>query len=263
MMKNTIATPNASYNTNLQALIEYPQQGILSKVILKDENCQYTLFCLAKGTEIEEHTSTRNATIMVFEGAGKLTLNGEEIRLNPGVFVFMPAHAPHALAAEENLAFVLTLSEQPQVKKVVSPQTIELIKSTAPLLKKQGQQITSRMYEIMFQNHPEVKEQFNMRDQENGSQPARLATAIYSYATHIDDLEALKSMVERVAHRHVETHVQPEQYSIVGESLLRAMKDVLGEEAVTDEVMAAWKEAYQLLAEVFINREHQIYEQEA
>ncbi|WP_425354845.1 globin domain-containing protein [Limnoraphis robusta] len=118
------------------------------------------------------------------------------------------------------------------------------------------------MYEIMFKNHPEMQEQFNMNDQANGSQPARLATAIYTYATHIDNLEALKSMVEKVAHRHVETHVQPEQYSIVGESLLEAMKDVLGE-VVTDEVMAAWKEAYQLLAEVFIKREHQIYEQEA
>jgi nitric oxide dioxygenase len=261
-MANTIATPNAPYNTNLQALIEYPEKGILSKVILKDENCQYTLFCLAKGTDIEEHTSARNATVIVFEGSGKLTLNGEEITLNPGVFVFMPAHAPHALQAEENLAFVLAVSEQPQVKKFVSLETIERIKSTAPLLKKQGQEITNRMYEIMFQNHPEVKEQFNMEDQKNGSQPARLATAIYSYATHIDNLEALKSMVEKVAHRHVETHVQPEQYSIVGESLLQAMKDILGEVA-TDEVMAAWKEAYQLLAEVFIKREHQIYEQEA
>ncbi|MGB3192896.1 MAG: globin domain-containing protein [Limnoraphis sp.] len=261
-MANTIATPNTAYNTHLQDLIEYPEKGILSKVIIKDESCQYTLFCLAKGTEIEEHTSARNATVVGIEGAGKLTLNGEEIALNSGVFVFMPAQAPHALKADENLAFVLTLSEQSQVKKYVSPQTIELIKSTAPLLKKQGQEITKRMYEIMFENHPEVKEQFNMNDQKDGSQPARLANAIYSYATHIDDLEALKSMIEKVAHRHVQTHVQPEQYSMVGESLLQAMKDILGEVA-TDEVMAAWKEAYQLLAEVFIKREHQIYEQDA
>ncbi len=116
-MANTIATSNTPYNNHLQALIEYPEQGILSKVILKDENCQYTLFCLAQGTDIEEHTSTRNATVIVVEGAGKLTLNGEEILLKQGVFVFMPAHAPHALKADENLAFVLTLSEQSPEKK--------------------------------------------------------------------------------------------------------------------------------------------------
>lgn len=33
---------------NLSEHIEYPSEGILSKVLLKDKNCQYTLFCLAK-----------------------------------------------------------------------------------------------------------------------------------------------------------------------------------------------------------------------
>jgi len=144
---------------------------------------------------------------------------------------------------------------------MVSQKTIDIVKSTAPILKKQGKQITTRMYEIMFQNHPEVKEQFNMSAQADGSQPAKLATAVYSYAAHIDDLAGLKSMVEKIAHRHVQTHVQPEQYPIVGECMLQAMQDVLGEGA-TPEVIAAWAEAYQALAEVFINREHEIYEEE-
>lgn len=145
-----------------------------------------------------------------------------------------------------------------QAQNQVSPKTIDLVKSTTPLLKKHGQKITTRMYEIMFGNHPEIKQQFNMTAQADGSQPARLATAIYSYATHIDDLDSLKLMVDKIAHRHVQTHVTPEQYPIVGESLLQAMQDVLGEVA-TEEVMAAWKEAYQVLAQVFIKREDQIY----
>ncbi|MEH2395311.1 MAG: globin domain-containing protein [Nostoc sp.] len=141
---------------------------------------------------------------------------------------------------------------------MISQQTIDIVKSTAPILKKNGEQITTRMYEIMFQNHPEIKEQFDMSAQANGSQPARLATAVYGYANQIDNLPALKSMVEKIAHRHVQTHVTPEQYPIVGESLLQAMKDVLGEAAI-EEVMAAWSEAYQVLSEVFINREDEIY----
>ena len=48
-------------------------------------------FCLAANTEISEHTSTRNATVQVVEGAGALTLNGERIPLKPGVFIFMAA----------------------------------------------------------------------------------------------------------------------------------------------------------------------------
>ncbi|MDF5714071.1 MAG: globin domain-containing protein [Rhizonema sp. NSF051] len=60
---------------------------------------------------------------------------------------------------------------------MISQQTIDIVKSTAPSLKKHGQQITSRMYEIMFHKYPEVKEQFDMSAQANGSQPAKLATS--------------------------------------------------------------------------------------
>lgn len=91
--------------------IEYPKGGILSKVLLKDENSQYTLFCLAAGTDISEHTSSRNATVQVLAGKGVLTLEGQDIPLVLGTFVVMPANAPHALKATENLAFLLTLSE--------------------------------------------------------------------------------------------------------------------------------------------------------
>lgn len=90
--------------------LEYPDAGILSKVLLKDANCQYTLFCLAAGTEISEHTAPRNATVHVLAGQGTLTLEGKEIALTPGTFVVMPTHAPHALKADGNLAFLLTLS---------------------------------------------------------------------------------------------------------------------------------------------------------
>jgi quercetin dioxygenase-like cupin family protein len=101
----------SAFTTQLREQIEYARAGVLSKVLLKDNCCQYTLFCLAEGTEISEHTSTRNATIHVLEGRGILTLEGKDIALEPGRFIFMPAHAPHALRAEENLAFLLTLSE--------------------------------------------------------------------------------------------------------------------------------------------------------
>ncbi len=143
---------------------------------------------------------------------------------------------------------------------MVSKKTIEIVKSTAPLLKKHGQQITVRMYEIMFQQHPEVRQKFDMSAQADGSQPVKLATAVYSYANQIENLSALTSMVERIAYRHVQTSVLPEEYPIVGESLLQAMKDVLKETA-TEEVIAAWTEAYQALSEVFITREHDIYEE--
>lgn len=100
---------NSSFYFPLRERIEYPADGVLSKVLFKDNNCQYTLFCLATNTSISEHTSTRNAVINVVEGRGIITLEGEDIQLEPGIFVFMKANAPHALTAQENLSFLLSL----------------------------------------------------------------------------------------------------------------------------------------------------------
>lgn len=111
---NTMAsttTASSSFFFPLRERIEYSAEGVLSKILLKDNNCQHTLLCMAAGTNISEHASTRNAVINVIEGRGILILEGEEIQLEPGIFVFMRANAPHALRAEQNLAFLLTLSE--------------------------------------------------------------------------------------------------------------------------------------------------------
>ena len=48
---------------NIKKLIEYPKQGILSKEILKNEKLDVSLFCMASGTEIGEHTSTKKSFI--------------------------------------------------------------------------------------------------------------------------------------------------------------------------------------------------------
>lgn len=109
-MTKTLISPE-SLTLRLPDQLEYPASGVLSKILAKDSCCQYTLFCLAADTEISEHTATRNATVNVIAGKGILTLEGKEICLEPGVFIWMPAHAPHALQAETNLAFLLTLSE--------------------------------------------------------------------------------------------------------------------------------------------------------
>lgn len=93
-------------------VIEYPQTGVKSKILLEDGNCRYMLMSLAVGMHIAEHASPRNATVNVIEGQGVLTLEGKEIVLESGVFVFIPANARHAVKAQINLAFLLTLSEQ-------------------------------------------------------------------------------------------------------------------------------------------------------
>lgn len=147
----------------------------------------------------------------------------------------------------------------------MNPETIQIVKSTAPVVKEHGQAITARMYEIAFNERPEYRRFFentHMKSTDEGhKQAAKLAASVYAYASHIDELEKLGDAVEHIAKAHVKTRVIAEQYPIIGECLLAAMKDVLGE-AATPEVMGAWTEAYNKLANIFINREKEIYREQ-
>jgi len=68
--------------------------------------------------------------------------------------------------------------------------------------------------------------------------------------------------VEVIAHKHCSLGIQPQHYPIVGRHLLAAIKDVLGD-AATGEVLAAWGEAYELLAKICIDREAEMYREQA
>ena len=47
----------------------------------------------------------------------------------------------------------------------------------------------------------------------------------------------------------------------VAEALLPAIRDVLGAEVATDAVLAAWGEAYSMLADILVAAEKQAYEE--
>lgn len=146
---------------------------------------------------------------------------------------------------------------------MISQRTIEIVKATAPVVKEKGEEITRRMYEIAFEERPDYKRGFEttwMQHLDGGGQAHKLAAAVYAYATHIDRLDELATAVDKIAHRHVATRILPEQYPLIGEKLLQAMKDVL-QDAATDEVIAAWAEAYDALANIFIQKEKAIYQQ--
>ncbi len=134
-----------------------------------------------------------------------------------------------------------------------------IVKSTVPLLEAGGETLTKHFYSLMFREHPEVKVLFNQAHQAQGDQPRALANSVLMYAKHIDRLEVLGDLPAQIIHKHVSLQVQPDQYAIVGKCLLQAMREVLGPDVATDEVIAAWAAAYQQLADILIAAEEQVY----
>ncbi|WP_080873923.1 NO-inducible flavohemoprotein [Oceanobacillus timonensis] len=138
--------------------------------------------------------------------------------------------------------------------------TIKIVKSTAPVLQEHSQEIGERFYELLFSRVPDLYNMFNQTNQKSGVQQGALAYGVYLAGANIDNLEAIETMVRRVTEKHRALGVQAEQYPIVGETLLEAVKDVLGD-AATNEVIEAWEEAYQAIADIFIDIEKKLYQQ--
>jgi nitric oxide dioxygenase len=142
---------------------------------------------------------------------------------------------------------------------MLSQQTRSIIKSTVPVLAEHGTAITTVFYKNMFEAHHELLNIFNHANQKKGRQQAALANTVYAAAVHIDNLEAILPAVVQIANKHVSLGVKPEHYPIVGEFLLKAIKEVLGD-AATDDIINAWGEAYGVIAGAFIGVEKDMYE---
>lgn len=80
---------------------------------------------------------------------------------------------------------------------MLSEKTMQIVKSTAPVLKEKGTEITTCFYKRMFDAHPELKNIFNMSRQQTGGQPKALAFTVLQAAENIDRLEDLRRLSSR------------------------------------------------------------------
>lgn len=143
----------------------------------------------------------------------------------------------------------------------MTPEQIEVIRQTIPVLQQHGYDITTVFYRNMLTAHPELNSVFNFRSQKTGHQARALAGALGAYAANIDNLVALGSALELICNKHASLHITPEQYKIVGKFLIGAMQEVLAT-AFTPAIQDAWAAAYWQLANMMIEKEASLYEQD-
>ncbi|MCL7941782.1 NO-inducible flavohemoprotein [Halomonas sp. ATCH28] len=134
----------------------------------------------------------------------------------------------------------------------------QLIAATAPVVAEHLDAITQHFYPLMFERYPQVKPLFNQAHQQDGGQPRALAGAVLAYVGLRQDPQQARGVLATVVSKHVSLGIQPDQYPIVGECLMAAIGEVLGE-AVTPEVAAAWSGLYEELAGLLIELEDHRY----
>src|SRR3972149_2622174 len=94
---------------NIEGMIDFAQDGIVSKTVLKAPDKEVSLFCMSTGQMLSSHTSSYPAIIHVLRGKGEITLAKKKYEASTSAWFYMPANLPHALLSTDNLVFLLTL----------------------------------------------------------------------------------------------------------------------------------------------------------
>jgi nitric oxide dioxygenase len=141
---------------------------------------------------------------------------------------------------------------------MISEASRPYIDASVPVLRQHGLTITKLFYANMFKAHPELTSLFNMGNQASGAQQQSLASAVFAYAANIGNPGALGPVVNRIVHKHVSVGIRAEHYPIVGQHLLGAIAETLGD-AATQPLLDAWAEAYGSLAGLLTAAEAEMY----
>ncbi len=94
---------------NLASSVEYADNATVSKMILKKDTGNITLFAFDKGQSLSEHSAPFDAYVLVTEGRGTIVINRKPYELNAGDFIVMPANIPHAVQASEKFKMMLVM----------------------------------------------------------------------------------------------------------------------------------------------------------
>jgi len=122
---------------------------------------------------------------------------------------------------------------------------VPLLRASFDLVVSRQPQITPRFYEILFSRYPQVQPLFGRNS--GGAQAEMLQQALVSVIDHLEDATWLEQTLFAMGKKHVDYGVTSEMYDWVGDSLLRTLAEHAGE-AWTNELNAAWTEAYGAIA---------------
>ena len=93
----------------LLGLANYQDGSVVSRVVLKREKGNVTIFAFDEGQGLSEHTSPFDALVQAIEGEAEITVSGQPIALRAGEVVLLPAEQPHAVKAITRFKMLLTM----------------------------------------------------------------------------------------------------------------------------------------------------------
>lgn len=90
-------------------LVSYQNGAVVSRIVVKRDAGNVTLFAFDAGQELSEHTAPYDALVQVLDGEAAIAIAGRAYRLQAGDMIVMPAHQPHAVKAVSRFKMLLTM----------------------------------------------------------------------------------------------------------------------------------------------------------
>lgn len=125
---------------------------------------------------------------------------------------------------------------------------VQLVQRTFAEVSRDPEMAAAYFYDELFRRAPETRAMF---DADMDAQRATFMAALEAAVTGIEDAEALFSRIAEQGRRQVSYGVRPYHYAEVGEALIWALEQGLGD-GFTDETREAWTRVYELISQVMI-----------
>ncbi len=94
---------------DLAGSIDFSDDATVSKMVLKKQTGNITLFAFDAGQSLSEHSAPFDAFVQVTEGRGRIIINNKNYDLDSGQCIVMPANIPHAVQALEKFKMMLVM----------------------------------------------------------------------------------------------------------------------------------------------------------
>ena len=100
---------NYTFYPDLDAEVQIPENGILSRTLYNDDHLKVVIFGFAPGQELSAHTAPMAASIYFVRGEAQLTLGADVREVKAGCFVHMAPQLQHGILARTPVVMLLTM----------------------------------------------------------------------------------------------------------------------------------------------------------
>lgn len=89
--------------------VAYAEGSIVSKILVRNDKGNVTMFAFDQGESLSEHTTPYDALVQVFDGEAEISIAGVSHSIGAGESILMPANVPHAVMATQQMKMLLTM----------------------------------------------------------------------------------------------------------------------------------------------------------